>query len=188
MTCVLLLGTDGQKMSKTAGNCIYIDDKPDEMYGKVMSISDDQILPYFELCTDVPLSELPAVRAELEQGVNPMLLKKRLAFEITRLYHGETRARKAQEAFERVVQRKELPDTIEERWLTSGEPRTLPDLLVELGLPDVDSKGKARRLVEGGGVSIDREKVTGITTLVQPRDGMLIKAGKRSLVRLRLQA
>jgi tyrosyl-tRNA synthetase len=184
ITGALLLGTDGQKMSKTAPNCIYIDDKAEDMYGKVMSIADGQILPYFELATDVPLAELPGIRAELERGTNPMLLKKRLAFAITALYHGEAKAQKAQEAFERVVQRKELPDVIDEKQL-DDEPRTLPDLLVALGL--AKSKSEARRLAEQGGVSIDGEKVTDVATPLPLRDGMLIKMGKRSIVRLRLQ-
>lgn len=186
ITSALLLGTDGQKMSKTAGNCIYIDDPADDMFGKVMSIADGQILPYFELATEVPLAELAQARAELERGTNPMLLKKQLAFAIAALYHGEAKARKAREAFERVVQRKELPDRIEEKSLESDEARTLPDLLAALGL--VTSKSEARRLAAQGGVSIDGEKVTDVTTPLPLRDGMLIKVGKRSLARLRVQA
>lgn len=185
ITTPLLLGTDGQKMSKTTGNCIYIDDRADDMYGKVMAVADAQILPYFELCTDLPLAEIEAMQAELAHGVNPMLLKKRLAFDITRLYHGEAKAKKAQEAFERVVQRKELPDTIEERWLPSAEPRTLPDLLVQLGL--VPSKSEARRVAASNGARIDGQIVTDVSTPVPLRDGMLVSRGKLHHVRLRLQ-
>jgi tyrosyl-tRNA synthetase len=82
------------------------------MYGKVMSFPDDQIIPCFELCTDVPLDEIDAVADELETGANPMVYKKRLAYEITRLYHGVAQAQRAQEAFEREVQRKERPADI----------------------------------------------------------------------------
>ena len=114
ITCQLLLGTDGQKMSKTAGNCIYLDDSAKQMYGKVMSLTDSQILPYFELCTDVPLEELAQIRQLLSQTTNPMVLKKRLALEITQLYHPHAHARKAQEAFEQEVQRKQLPEQIDE--------------------------------------------------------------------------
>ncbi|HWE61615.1 MAG TPA: tyrosine--tRNA ligase [Chloroflexota bacterium] len=185
MTCPLLLGTDGQKMSKTAGNCIYIDDKAKDMYGKVMSISDQQILPYFELCTDVPVMELQAIAVELRAGANPMLIKKQLAYEITRLYHGDAQARHAQEAFEHEVQRKELPDTLDERWLGANEPRTLPDLLLDLGL--VASKSEARRLATQHGVRIDGEIVTEVATPLQLGDGSVVQVGKRKHARVRLR-
>ncbi len=111
----LLVGTDGsQKMSKSLGNYIAIDEPPNDMYGKVMSIPDELMMDYFELLTDVPDEELAGFRQELAtESVNPMELKKRLAREIVREFHGEKPANEAQEHFERVVQRKEMPEEIE---------------------------------------------------------------------------
>lgn len=185
ITCALLLGTDGLKMSKTAGNCIFIEDSAKDMFGKLMSITDAQILPYFELCTDVPAADLEEIARELAGGVNPMAVKKRLAQEVTRLYHTEAQAVKALQLFEQEVQRKELPDQIPDYVLHSGEPRALPDLLQLLGL--VPSKSEARRLVLQNGVRIDGEVISDPMLAVVLRDGMLVQVGKRKFARVRLQ-
>lgn len=184
ITCALLLGTDGAKMSKTANNCIYIGDPPKDMYGKVMSLPDAQIVPYFEMCTDLPVSDLRAIADQLHAGLNPMLLKKRLAHEITRLYHGAALAQRAEETFEREVQRKELPDEIEQRTLTAEQIQSLPDLLVHLGL--VKSKSEARRLAEQGGVRVDGAEIRDAAAPIALRDEMLVQVGKRNRVRVRL--
>ena len=112
LTCSLLFGLDGRKMSKSFGNSIALDDSAKDMFGKVMSFPDSQILPGFELCTEVPLEELDAIADALDAGENPMGAKKRLAYEITRLYHSASATAAAQEAFEREVQRRERPDDI----------------------------------------------------------------------------
>jgi len=108
----LLVGTDGQqKMSKSLGNYIGVEDAPSEMYGKVMSIPDSLIMDYFELLTDVPEKELTGFRQQLEtQSVNPMLLKKRLASEIVSQFHSAQAAREAGAHFEKVIQRGEAPE------------------------------------------------------------------------------
>jgi tyrosyl-tRNA synthetase len=108
----LLVGTDGQqKMSKSLGNYVGVDDPPNDMYGKVMSIPDDLIMDYFELLTDVPDKELAEFRQQLAaQSVNPMILKKRLAKEIVLQFHGTEAAKAAEANFEKVVQRGEAPE------------------------------------------------------------------------------
>lgn len=112
----LLVGTDGhQKMSKSLGNYIGVDDPPNDMYGKVMSIPDSLMLDYFELLTDVPDEELAEFRQQLAaQSVNPMILKKRLAREIVAQFHGAEAAKQAETHFETVVQKGEAPEEIEE--------------------------------------------------------------------------
>ncbi len=112
----LLVGTDGQqKMSKSLGNYIGVDDPPHDMYGKVMSIPDDLMMDYFELLTDVPDKELAEFRQQLAaQSVNPMILKKRLARELVIQFHGSEAAKQAESHFEKVVQRKEVsPEALE---------------------------------------------------------------------------
>jgi len=108
----LLVGTDGvQKMSKSLGNYIAVDEPPYDMYGKVMSVPDNLIMLYFELLTDIPDKELAEMKQQLEsQSVNPMALKKRLAADIVTQFHGSDEARKAEERFAREVQRKEIPE------------------------------------------------------------------------------
>ncbi len=112
----LLVGTDGQqKMSKSLGNYIGVDDPPNDMYGKVMSIPDSLMMDYFELLTDVPETELAEFRHQLAaQSVNPMILKKRLAREIVTQFHSAEAARQAESYFERVVQKGEAPQEMEE--------------------------------------------------------------------------
>ena len=107
----LLVGTDGvQKMSKSLGNYIAVDEPPNDMYGKVMSIKDPLIMPYFELLTDVPDQDLVEMKQQLDEQVNPMELKKRLARDIVTQFHGADEARKAEERFAREVQQREIPD------------------------------------------------------------------------------
>src|SRR4030042_1249877 len=110
----LLVGTDGQqKMSKSLGNYIAVEDPPNEMYGKVMSIPDSLLMDYFELLTDVPEKELADFRQQLaSQSVNPMMLKKRLAKEIVAQFHSAGAAGDAESHFEKVVQKKEAPEEI----------------------------------------------------------------------------
>jgi tyrosyl-tRNA synthetase len=177
MTCALLLGLDGRKMSKSYGNAILLEDSAKDMYGKVMSFADDQIVRGFELCTDVPLSQLDVIESDLDAGTNPMVWKKRLAFEITQLYHGPARAQSAQKAFESVVQRKERPDEIPEARLDRGGPWPLADLLVSVGL--TKSKTEARQKAIEGAVYVDDVRMSDPKEAIDTQDGMVIKLGRR---------
>ncbi len=185
----LLPGLDGvQKMSKSLGNTIGITDPPQEMYGKVMSVSDDLMIPYFEYCTLVPLEEVRQVAAALAAGrVHPRDAKKRLAREITARYHGAAAARDAEAAFERVFAGHELPDEIPEVELPRDRLREgkirLVRLLVEASL--ADSNSDARRLVSQGGVSLNGERVNKDAD-VAVQSGLLIRVGRRRFARIRL--
>jgi len=184
----LLVGTDGsQKMSKSLNNYIGVDEPPREIYGKVMSIPDPLIMPYFELVTDVPDKELEELRQQLDsQSVNPMLLKKRLAREIVSQFHGAEAAREAEEHFSKVFQRRGLPEEIPEHRLPSvafGSPiplKVFESVLVDAKL--VKSRGDAKRLLTQRAIEIDGKRVT--SDMVTIRDGSIIKAGKRRFVRL----
>jgi tyrosyl-tRNA synthetase len=173
ITYPVLVGTDGvQRMSKTTGNYIGVTEAPEQIYGKVMSINDGLIMQYFELLTDVSEEELVAIGKQLDDGVNPMTLKKRLAKDIVTQLYGEKEADEAEEHFEKVVQKKELPKDIKEYKISA---EVTLGLIVDAGL--VKSRSEANRLINQGAVSIDGEKVTDINQPV--KKGQVIKVGKR---------
>jgi len=187
----LLVGTDGsQKMSKSIGNYIGVDEPPNDMYGKVMSIPDNLILHYFELVTDVPDEELEEFRQKLSnETINPMTLKKRLASEIVTQLHGKEAASQAEEHFTRVFQRREMPEEIKECYVSfsklaserGGEAGIdISRLLVETGL--VKSRSEANRLISQGGTVIAGETVTSRIAPVQ--SGTVIKVGKRRFAKV----
>jgi len=174
----LLVGTDGsQKMSKSLGNYIGVAESPDEIYGKAMSISDDLIMEYFELVTDVSDKELKEFRQALnDENANPMELKKRLAREIVTQLYDPKAAREAEENFARVIQQKELPEEIP---LGTRAQGSLLDYIVANNL--AKSKSEARRLIEQGAVYVDGEKVIDLHKEVT-KDS-IIKVGKRRYIK-----
>ena len=192
----LLVGTDGsQKMSKSLGNYIGVTEPPDEIYGKVMSITDDLILDYFELVTDVPDEELKEFRQQLSKGtVNPMVLKKRLADEIVTQLYDREEADVATKHFEKVHQKRELPEEIKEyetsfiKLATQEELSAASDalnldisrLLVETGL--VKSRSEANRMIVQGGTVIDGKVVT--NRIAPVKNGSIIQVGKRRFAKV----
>ena len=181
LTMPLLEGTDGErKMSKSYGNSINFSDSPDEMFGKTMSIPDTMIYRYFELATNVP--DLAAIKNQLaDASTNPRDLKVRLGQEIVRSFYGEDAGVAAYERFKAMFVKKEVPDDIEECILSAPTP--LVDLMVEKQL--APSKGEARRLIDGGGVSIDGEKVSNSKLILTPSlTGTVLKVGKRRFLKI----
>ncbi|MFC1998345.1 tyrosine--tRNA ligase [Chloroflexota bacterium] len=182
----ILVGTDGrQKMSKSLDNYIAVDEPPNDMYGKVMSLPDKVIIDYFELITDVDDDEIAEFKKQLKsKDFNPMELKKRLAFEIVLQFHSDKDACEADAHFSRVVQNKELPDEIEEARISfkdhqiiHGRAIAIPNMLKKIGL--TESSGEARRLLNQGAVRIDGVKITDNEAVI--KDGSIIKAGKRRI-------
>lgn len=183
ITCPLLEGlSGGDKMSKSLNNYIALTEKPEEMYGKIMSLSDDLIARYFTLCTFLSLEDINGIKNDLEKGVNPRDLKMKLAFEIAKIYHGEKKAREAEDHFVKTVQKKEVPDEVQSIKL-KVEKINLVDLLVEVKL--VNSKSEARRLIEQGGIKIEGEVIKDFNkeVIVNER-GVLLQRGKRQFVRV----
>jgi tyrosyl-tRNA synthetase len=182
----LLEGTDGvQKMSKSFGNYIGINEPPQEIFGKVMSISDELMWRYYELCTDLSIAEIASLRASAEQGRrNPRDIKVELAKRIVTDFCSEAEARKAEEEFNAVFRNKQAPDDVEERVLTVGAWK-LPRLLVELEL--APSMAEARRLIEQGGVYVEGERRTqsDFELNLSGDQSYLIQVGKRRFVRVR---
>jgi tyrosyl-tRNA synthetase len=174
----LLVGTDGtQKMSKSLGNYIGVAEPPNEIYGKVMSITDNLILDYFELVTDVPDEELAEFKRKLDDsGFNPMPLKKRLAREIVTQLYDQKAASEAEEHFTMVFQERKIPEEIEEGTESNV---TLRDYLVINRL--AKSRSEAKRLIEQGAVDVDGMKITDVNWTF-PK-GTTIKVGKRGHIR-----
>jgi len=178
----LLVGTDGtQKMSKSLGNYIGIAEPPHEIYGKVMSITDDLIMDYFELVTDVPDEELKELKRQLEaQTVNPMELKKRLAREIVTQLYDRKAASEAEGHFVKVFQKREVPEEIKEYHIALREGISLRDILVKTHL--AKSRSEANRLIEQGAVSIDGKKIS--SDIAPLKNGSIIKVGKRRFAKV----
>lgn len=183
MLLPLLEGTDGVvKMSKTyPEHCISLTDSSKDMFGKLMSIPDALITRYYSLLTDVEQAELLEMDKQIESGsVNPRNIKMRLAHMITEEYHGKEGADKAQEDFINVVSNKGIPDDIES--VKIENEINILDLLVNLHF--VQSKGEAKRLIQGGGVKLDGEKVSDMTFVVTPNMDKVLQAGKRKFAKL----
>jgi tyrosyl-tRNA synthetase len=181
----ILEGLDGvQKMSKSLGNYIGIDEAPTEIYGKSMSIPDSLMVRYFELVTDVSLEELEEIRAGLENGtLHPRDTKMRLAYTLVRLYHGEALAEQAQNEFIKVFQQGDLPNDIPEiTFENQSEPIWLPKLLMQLMLASGSSE--AKRAIQQGSVKINGEKITDTDAKITVSDGMIVQVGKRKYAKV----
>ncbi len=183
----MLVGTDGvQKMSKSLGNYIGVDEPPNEIYGKVMSLSDEMIVPYFRNLTDVPDKDIVEMEAALENlAANAMDLKKRLAQELVAQFHDGDAARQAQAHFERTVQRSEVPEDIPQYVIAIPSDlhgRRVSKILVDAGL--VNSVSEARRLIIQGAVAINDQKIAGDYIPSLLTDGDVIRVGRRRFVKI----
>ena len=185
----ILVGTDGvQKMSKSLGNYVALEEPPGDMYGKIMSLPDELLLQYFQYLTDVPDAEISAMGDSIaNEESNPMDFKKQLARIITETFHDALAARAAEVQFEQVVQRRDLPDEMPEYSLAQAGDVAINRLLVQAEL--VASNGEARRLVGQGAVEIIRpsgDRVTIVAGDPTPplAPGDVIRAGRRRFVRL----
>lgn len=178
ITGPLINGVDGRKMSSSWGNTIILTAEPNDMYGKVMSMADSEILTYFTVCTRVPLAEVAEIEKALAAGENPRDLKMRLAREIVTLYHSAESAAAAEQVFIETFQKGGVPDDVEE---ITPNP-TYADALVAAGV--VASKTELRRLLEAGGVR-DAHSGEKFDTLPESvTDPLVLKIGKRRFVKL----
>ena len=185
LTMPLIVGTDGvEKMSKSYDNYIGISDSPKEMYGRTLSIPDDIIYLYYELATDTSEEELVEIKQQLDDtNVNPRDIKRRLARTFIEMYHNEDEAIKAEEEFDKVFIKKEVPDDIPEL-RTSEEEIGILDLILKANF--APSKGEAKRLVNQGGVSINGKKIAVVGTKIKVENGMILKVGKRKFIKFKL--
>ena len=184
ITMPLLEGLDGvNKMSKSLGNYIAVTDSPDDMFGKLMSVSDELMWRYFDLLSFRSNAELTELRSAITGGRNPMAAKVELAKEITARFHGLAAADRAKETFRSRSQKREVPTDVATRVEEIDEATiSLARLLKQAGL--VESTSAAHRLIEQGGVKIDGEKVENPKTTVSPGPARLFQAGKRMFMRI----
>lgn len=183
MLLPLIEGTDGLvKMSKTyPEHCISLTDSANDMFGKLMSIPDTLIPKYYDLLTDITPEDLKTIEEQLESGnVNPRNIKLQLAHTITEEYHGKENADKAQEEFINVVSNKGIPQDIPSVTIENG--KGILDLLLDLKF--VQSKGEAKRLIQGGGVKIDGNKISDLNYTVNIESEVVLQAGKRKFAKL----
>lgn len=177
LTTKLLIDASGKKMGKSEGNMVALSDTPEDMFGKVMSWSDEMISLGFELCTRVSMDEIEDIKRSMKKGTNPRDVKLRLAFEITKIFLGEASATKGQEHFHSVIQGREKPEDIQTLKPSAYDIITV---LVEAGF--ASSNSDARRAIEGGGVKVNDEKVESIETSVKTGD--VVQKGKRFFVKI----
>ena len=184
ITMPLLEGLDGiQKMSKSLGNYIGIDEEPKEMYGKAMSIPDELMMRYFMLVTDMSIEEQEDMAKRLESGeLHPRDAKMQLARTIVRLYHGEEAALEAEEEFKRVFQQRAMPTDIPEYAMDAPtESIFVPQFCTDAGL--TASNGEARRSIKAGAFKVNGEKYTEENLKLE--DGMIVQVGKRKFVKIK---
>lgn len=179
MTLSMLEGTDGRKMSSSWGNIISLLDKPEDMFGKIMSLKDELITKYFLLATDMSFSEISKIEKSLKEGENPMVYKKRLGREIVTLYHNENKALKAEENWEKTFSKKEIPEEVEE--IKIQKNTLLVDVMVNSKI--VSSKSEFRRLIEGGAITRleDNKKIEDFN---QKSEEGVYRVGKKRFVKI----
>ena len=182
ITTPLLEGTDGiEKMSKSYGNDIGLQDSPEDMYGKTLSISDDMILKWFTLAADRDPSEVEAASKRLnDPSVNPMEVKRELARNVVQLFFNEETAEKAEAHFNTVVVGKGIPDEIPVYELDSED--LIVNVIFSSGL--LKSKGEARRMIKQGAVRLDDKKIDDIQASISPGDEQILKVGKRRFLKV----
>jgi tyrosyl-tRNA synthetase len=176
LTTKLIEGTDGRKMSKTYNNCIWLEDSAKEMYGKILSVKDELIIPYLECVTEMPMKEIQDIEKKMKKG-NPKDAKMRLAREVVTLYHGDEAAKHEEEQFTSVFSKHELPEDMQE--MKVGKKIQLIDVMMLAKL--VSSKSEARRLIEQGGVKLNDMTIGTVDAMAQPG---VLKVGKRKFLKL----
>ena len=187
LTMPLLEGLDGvNKMSKSLGNYIGISEPADDIFGKILSISDELMFRYYELLSDLSMQEIEQLRQDMEAGkIHPKAVKVQLAKELVARFHDQDAADAAERNFEQVFKKHELPEDLPEKELTvEAETIWLPKLLQEAGL--VKSTSDGRRMVKQNAVSVDGQKVTDVDTDISAKGTVLLQVGKRRFCRVTL--
>ncbi len=186
LTMPLLVGTDGtEKMSKSYDNYIGIDDSPKDIYGKTLSIPDNLIYTYYELCTDVSLEELAKIKSDLsDPAINPRDIKRALARKLVEMYHSKDDAIKAEEEFDKIFIKKDVPDDMPEFTFPElNEGINIIDLILKVNFSP--SKSEARRLIQQGGVSINGEKIEDFNHKIISDGEFVLKVGKRKFAKIK---
>lgn len=185
MLMPILEGLDGvEKMSKSLNNYIGVTDAPNDMFGKIMSISDELMFRYYEIITDISLEDIATMKLETANGtLHPMEAKKQLGVELITIYHSKEEGIKAREWFENVFSKKNMDVDLPEVDLDYVETGVIDILVKHLNL--LSSTSEARRLIQQGGLKINDETITDIKHNVTPVSGMIIRAGKKKIVKIK---
>lgn len=181
----ILEGLDGvEKMSKSLNNYIGITEAPNDMFGKVMSISDELMFRYYEIITEIPLEEIEKMKMDIANGVlHPMEAKKNLGKELVTIYHGAEEGIKAKEWFENVFSKKNLDVDLPEVEI-AGKEEGIIELLVNT-LKFANTTSEARRLIEQGGFKINDEAIKDVKSSIKLESGMIIRAGKKKIIKVK---
>ena len=181
----ILEGLDGvEKMSKSLNNYIGITEAPNDMFGKVMSISDELMFRYYEIITEIPLEEIEKMKMDITNGaLHPMEAKKNLGKELVTIYHGAEEGIKAKEWFENVFSKKNLDVNLPEVEI-AGKEEGIIELLVST-LKFANTTSEARRLIEQGGFKINDEAIKDVKSSVKLDSGMIIRAGKKKIIKVK---
>lgn len=184
ITVPILEGLDGvQKMSKSLGNYVGITEDPNNMFGKIMSISDELMFKYYLLLSEKTLEEIEKIKKDIESGkLHPMNAKKELAFEIVKRYHGDESAKNAKDYFEQLFSKREIPDDIEE--VVFDTSLKLIEIITKLNFSS--SNSDARRLANQGAVTINGEKVTDLNSVLVTGE-YILKVGKRKIAKIKVK-
>ncbi|AKM79178.1 MAG: Tyrosine-tRNA ligase [Candidatus Beckwithbacteria bacterium GW2011_GWB1_47_15] len=181
----MITGTDGKPMSKTSGNCIWLTDSANDMFGKIMKIRDDLMPNYFEFFTDKPTEEIKQLKQNLKQGrSDPISVKKNLAHAIASQFHGQIKANEALHYFETVTQKKQAP---ENTVLFYPSRPTLTSLGTVTQAELAESNSQAKRIIQQGGFSVDNKKITNPKQQIKYKGGEVIKFGKRDFRKVKIE-
>jgi len=183
LTTRLLSDSSGDKMGKTEGNMVALNEKPNQMFGQIMSWSDSLIVSGLELCTNVSMKEINQIKKDIKTNkLNPRDAKAKLACEIVSIYYGNKKAQESEKEFENIFKNKEKPVNIP-TYIAKGDKWQIIDLLVETKL--APSKSEAKRLIEQGGVKIDNQKIKDWEEKIKIKDKMIIQVGKRKFIEIK---
>ena len=184
LTVPLLTDAKGTKIGKTEGNVIALTSKPNDLFGMIMNLPDDVIVKCLTYITDINLSEVYKIKSELDKGSNPMIYKKKLAYELVKMLNNEKSAVDAQKYFEEIFQKKSASSDIPELEISGGKIK-ITELLVKTGL--VTSHSEAKRLIIQNAVDIEGSNIKDINYLINPDNRMIIKVGKHKIVKLKVR-
>lgn len=183
LTVPLLTDKEGRKIGKTEGNVIALTAPPRELFGMMMTLPDDVIGKGFEYITNLPMSEVKKISESLNKGENPMILKKKLAFEVTKILNDETAAKDAREYFEQIFQKRSLPTEVQEVTI-AAKFITATEILIQAGL--ATSNSQAKTLIRGGAMEIDGNKINDPFKQIEIKSGQVVKLGKHKFVKIRI--
>ncbi|MBC7329793.1 tyrosine--tRNA ligase [bacterium] len=190
MTLPLLEGLDGvQKMSKSLNNYVGLTEPPEEMFGKLMSISDELMWRYLSLLLNYSQEKIMKLKSKVESGeLNPMDLKMELAYRIVATYHNEEMAEKAKEEFEKVFRKREIPSQMEEIWIDKENIKDGKIWIIRLLLLSgyVSGTREAKRLISQGAIKVNKQQISNSDLDIPVEDGMIIQIGKRKFFRVRI--